>query len=274
MMYFYSTLKLAMFGGYLAALNLWIGISQTNPTVDVELVLAVDISGSMDNARLQMQRSGYVSAFRNEEFIQEVKSGPTGRIAVAYMEWAGPGYQNIVVPRTVIERPEDALYFANVLATKPVGHPFNASWGTSISGALLGAASLMEPLGVSGARRVIDISGDGENNSGIALEPVRQALIAQGVTINGLPISIKSTHPFDYWGPDPSQLQEYFENCVIGGDNSFSLVVSETNQFETTLRKKLKSEIVAQRLRPIFANATMSKPKSYDCRGPGERPGR
>ena len=247
--------------------------SQSEP-VDLELVLAVDISGSMDGSKLQMQRDGYERAFRDKEFMQAVKSGPTGRIAVVYMEWAGMGFQNVLVPWTLIERPEDAVNFAAALTAQPITHPPGKHWGTSISGGLLSALGLFAKSGSTGTRRVVDISGDGTNNSGFAIVPVRDALVARGITINGLPIAVEDNQPFNSWQPGPEQLKAYFENCVIGGQDSFALVVSKSDQFDAVLRRKLMAEIVASISRVVPTSARAATQASFDCSAPGEQPAR
>ena len=247
--------------------------SQSEP-VDLELVLAVDKSGSMDGSKLQMQRDGYEKAFRDEEFMQAVKSGPTGRIVVVYVEWAGIGFQNVLVPWTLIERRDDALNIADTLAAQPITHPSRERAGTSISGGLLSALGLFAKSGSRGTRRVVDISGDGTNNSGFAIVPVRDALVARGITINGLPIAVEDNQQFNSWQPGPEQLTAYFETCVIGGQDTFALVVSKSDQFDDVLRRKLMSEIVASISRVVPISARAATHESFDCSAPGEQPAR
>ena len=272
MLGFIGTIRFLLLCGCIVASDRTTYVASQSEPVDLELVLAVDTSGSMDGAKLQMQREGYENAFRDKEFMQAVKSGPTGRIAVVYLEWAGVGYQNVLVPWTLIERPEDALNFAEALAAQPFTHPPHERAGTSISGGLLSAMGLFAIANSAVARRVVDISGDGTNNSGFAIIPVRDSLVARGITINGLPIAVESNQPFGYWEPGPEQLKAYFENCVIGGPDSFALVVSKADQFDAVLRRKLMTEIVASNSRVVPASAHATVHKSSDCSAPGEQP--
>jgi hypothetical protein len=197
MLRLYDFLKLA-FGAAMAVTPLWSDVSQTATAVDVELVLAVDISGSMDRAKLEIQRQGYVNAFRQMEFSKTVKSGAIGKIAVVYMEWAGARYQKVLVPWTIIAGADDAGQFADRLAAEPYDQAPQPNRGTSISGALLSSAELFAKFGSSQARRVVDISGDGTNNSGMPLTFVRDTLVAQGITINGLPLAVESNPSINY----------------------------------------------------------------------------
>lgn len=184
--------------------------------------------------------------------MQAVKSGPTGRVAVVYLEWAGAGYQNVPVPWTLIERQEYPTNFAEALAALPVTHLPPERAGTSISGGLMSALRLLADAPFAAERLVVDISGDGENNSGPPIAPVRDALVARGITINGLPIAVEEQgHPYNYWGTDSEPLKAYFDHCVIGGPGSFALVVSKSDQFDALLRRKLSMKIVAANARVV-----------------------
>ena len=145
-----------------------------NVTVDLELVLAVDISLSMDEDEQRLQRDGYTAAFRNPEIIEAIKSGPNGRIAVTYVEWSGESYQRIVIPWTLIDGADTAIPFADKLAAAPI----ETNYRTSISGALIFATGLFDGNGYEG-RKAIDVSGDGANNQGIAVEVARDAAVRQ-----------------------------------------------------------------------------------------------
>ena len=177
--------------GFIDASNLLVSSKKDKLSVDLELILAVDTSGSMNSSRLLMQRNGYINAFRSLDLMQPVESGQLGRIAVLYMEWAGFKHQVIVVPWTIIDEPGDAIAFAEMLASRPLGQPVKLHTGTSISGGLLFAESLFAGELAGRPRRVIDISGDGPNNSGIPVAPLRDALVTHGITINGLPIALR-----------------------------------------------------------------------------------
>jgi hypothetical protein len=204
------------------------------PQVDLQLVIAVDISYSMDLEEQRLQRDGYVAALRDPELIKSMRSGPNGRIAITYFEWAGPGSQRIIMPWTVLDGEASAVAFADKLAAMPISR-----WSmTSISSALDYGEKLFEVSGVVGGRRVIDVSGDGPNNAGAPIVGVRDGLVQRGITINGLPIVIKVDGPFDI--PD---LDYYYEECVIGGTGSFMIPIRERVQFQSATRRKLMLEI-------------------------------
>lgn len=243
--------------------------------VDLELVLAVDTSSSMSAEQLSLQRNGYVSAFRDLELIQAVKAGQRGRISVLYMEWAGPRHQVIVIPWTVIEEQGDAIVFANMLAAQPLNQPIRSNAGTSISGGLLFAERLFSEVRRGSPRRVIDISGDGPNNSGMPLAPVRDWLVAHDITINGLPIALQrdgSQNNFPVLNPE--QLEFYYEICVIGGPDAFTMIVDDVSRFGETIGRKLVTEIVAQQNQVVLTNARASSKREFDCSSVGDQPGR
>jgi hypothetical protein len=197
----------------LAGLFAPISASAQETAVDVELVLAVDVSPSMSQEEQRVQRNGYISAFRDPDLARTIELGPHGMIAVLYLEWAGSGYQRVVVPWTIISRYEDAKRFADVLASQPITDKL----GTSISGGLLKAEELLEHNRIAGGRVVIDVSGDGPNNDGLPVAPVRDKVVASGIIINGLPITLppSSSEPFDTFSKD--YLNAYYEHCVVGG---------------------------------------------------------
>jgi len=204
--------------------------------VDVELVLAVDVSYSMDLDELALQRDGYVNAVTSPEFLNALKLGPNGRVAIAYMEWAGSDEQKIVVDWTVIGSAEDARRFAEAIRTAPVRRVYR----TSISGAMMFGADLIEHNGIKGLRRVIDISGDGTNNQGPMVEPTRDDVVARGITINGLPLMLKEPAGSML---DIGQLDTYYEDCVIGGPGAFVIPVHGTHEFADAIKTKLVLEI-------------------------------
>ena len=204
--------------------------------VDLALVIAVDVSTSMDPAEQHLQRQGYVEAFRSPMIHQAIHGGLVGRIAVTYVEWAGahPRFQNVVVPWAVLEGPKDSLSFADRLAHAPIYRRA----GTSLSQAIDFSLAFMASSQVLAARRVIDISGDGSNNQGPLITEVRDRAIAQGVTINGLPIMLRD--------PDRREnatLDAYYRDCVIGGANAFMIPIRERSQFLTETRAKIAREI-------------------------------
>ena len=206
--------------------------------VDVELVFAVDISYSMDTNEQRLQRQGYVEAFRSEQFLNALKSGSTGRIAVVYMQWASEYDQDVLIPWTLIDGPESASAFADALSHAP----YRRAQRTSISGAIDAAMKLFDGNGFASARQVIDVSGDGPNNSGRPVTAARDDALAQGVTINGLPlVGIRA-----YISPaDIAELDIYYEDCVIGGFDAFMVPIRDARSFVEATRTKLVREIAS-----------------------------
>ena len=222
--------------------------------VDVELVLAVDISFSMDSDEQELQRDGYIAALTSREFLDAVRKGPTGRIAVTYVEWAGTQDQRVIVPWQMIDGPEAVDAFIAALNRSP---PTRRASRTSISAALRFSAALFDDTPFRGLRRVIDVSGDGTNNHGEIVTIVRDATVAKGITINGLPIMLKESNVGFL---DIPNLDEYYEDCVIGGTGSFSVPARGEAQFIDAIRKKLLLEVAGkmpalERLRPIPISA-------------------
>ena len=204
--------------------------------VDLELVLAVDVSGSIDEAEARLQREGYVNAILDPEVVAAVRGGMLRRVAVTYVEWAGL-YQNTVVDWHLIVDERSAAAFAQKLIEAPI---FTAAW-TSISGAINYALPLFGKNGYSGVRQVIDLSGDGPNNEGEKMPTARDRAVAAGVTVNGLPIVNDRPSPFGF--PAYKDLDLYYIACVIGGPGGF-IVVADTHQdFTRAIRKKLILEI-------------------------------
>ncbi|MER9235760.1 DUF1194 domain-containing protein [Mesorhizobium sp. M0622] len=200
--------------------------------VDVELVLAVDISQSMDEREFALQRAGYVAALRHPDFINAARAGTSGRIAITYFEWAGTIRDDAVIAWQVIDSKESANAFADKIAARP----FRSFRGTSISGALAFGAALFDGMTFVGKRRVIDVSGDGPNNSGLPVTTARDAALAKGIVINGLPILISPSPTF-------SHLDRYYAECVTGGPGSFVLPIYAASEFATAIRRKLVLEV-------------------------------
>ncbi|MDQ2635153.1 MAG: DUF1194 domain-containing protein [Pseudomonadota bacterium] len=230
--------------------------------VDVELVLAVDISLSMSPGELETQRQGYARALTDPQVLNAITKGPYGRIAVTYFEWAGNTAQYVVVPWTVIANRADAERVAEQLsAPKP-----RQSRRTSISGALNFAADLLAESNFRALRRVIDISGDGPNNEGVAVDAARDAVVAQKIVINGLPVMAKSANLMPY---DVADLDRYYSECVIGGPGSFVIPVVSWAQFPEALRRKLLLELAGRSpprhdaSEPILVLARTEP--AYDC---------
>lgn len=230
------------------------------PDVDLELVLAVDVSRSMDFEEQQLQRDGYAAAFRHPEVLAAIATGPLGRIAVTYFEWAGPLRQSIVVPWTIVASPEDA----SALADKLGGGDVSRLRGTSISGSLAFARELFETSGVVGLRRAIDVSGDGPNNMGMPVAAVRDQVIDAGITINGLPIMLRPGGGFGAFGI--AELDIYYEDCVIGGPGAFVVTITNASEFPAAIRRKLVLEIAGATPRAELIPAAILAPAPrIDC---------
>ncbi len=206
--------------------------------VDLELVLAVDISLSMDADEQRLQRDGYVAALRHADVIRAIQSGPQGKIALTYMEWAGHFIQSVIVPWQVISNADEANAFADELAAKPLSRALM----TSISGAIFEGQKLFTKSNVESLRRVIDVSGDGPNNSGATAMLARDAAVKAGIVINGLALVLKRPDgPYSYF--DIPNLDHYYADCVIGGPGSFVLAVTDRAEFTTAIRQKMIKEI-------------------------------
>jgi hypothetical protein len=225
--------------------------------VDLELVLAVDVSGSMDPEEKLLQRSGYIDAFNHPEVVGAITSGDHRSVAVTYVEWAGPAAQSVIIPWRVI----DGLDSAAALAADLASAPTTRIRGTSISGALLFTARLFEGNGFDAPRQVIDISGDGPNNMGVPVLPVRDAVVQKGIVINGLPITLKAG---GFGGLQPGELDIYYEDCVIGGPGAFIVSVQDPAHLGQAIRRKLVLEIAGPLPRPVPAASTAQAPR-IDC---------
>lgn len=234
-------------------------IAQTE--VDLELVIAVDVSLSMDLDEQRVQRDGYVAAFRHPEIHKAIVGGPLGRIAVTYVEWAGIATQNVVIPWRLIDSPAAADAFALDLSRQPISRHRM----TSITGAIQIGARLIEQNTFRGTRRVIDISGDGPNNSGGPVEQARDEAVDKGITINGLPILLKSSTPSGFF--DIRLLDKYYTDCVIGGVGAFMIPVTDEKEFPIAIRKKLLLEIsgITAVPRLIRAQAGNGADEKTDC---------
>jgi hypothetical protein len=235
----------AMAGGDVASIaapNLKSQLAQTKDnalTVDVELILAVDVSYSMDMDELAIQREGYAQAIVSKEFLQALKTLPNGRIAVTYFEWAASSDQKIIIPWRLIDGPETADAVSNEIMKTPIRRASR----TSISGAIYFAMPLFDENPYHGLRRVIDISGDGPNNNGAPVTGARDEALAKGITINGLPIMVKEP---SYSTMDIDNLDFYYEDCVIGGPGSFVVSIKDREKFKEAIRSKLLLEVASR----------------------------
>ncbi|MGN7733913.1 DUF1194 domain-containing protein [Ensifer sp. 22564] len=210
-------------------------ISAKPLSVDLELVLAVDVSYSMELDEQRLQRQGYVAAFLEPELIEAIENGPLGRIAVTYVEWGGSAVQ--VTPWTLIDRRDTAAQYSELLRRQPI----RRIAFTSISNTLAFTRRLFDFSPFEGSRRVIDISGDGPNNSGVPAPVARNSTVARGIVIDGLPIMLK-THAASDSASIPD-LDAYYRECVIGGDGAFLVKVSDSGEFASAILRKLITEI-------------------------------
>ena len=224
------------------------------PSVDIELVIAVDISYSMDLDELAVQREGYAQAIVSKEFLQALKNGPNSEIAVTYFEWSASTDQKIIIPWRVIDGPETADAVANEIMKTPVRRGSR----TSISGAIYFAMPLFDENPHRGLRRVIDISGDGPNNNGAPVTGARDAALEKGIVINGLPIMVKEP---SYSTVDIDDLDLYYEDCVIGGPGSFVVSIKDREKFKEAIRTKLLLEVAGRRSERRVVPAAEKEPR-------------
>ena len=211
--------------------------AETN--VDVELVIAVDVSYSMDPDEQVLQREGYIIGLTSQEFLDALHQGMHGKIAITYFEWAASNDQKIVIPWRVIDGPETADAVANDILKTPIRRASR----TSISGAIYFAMPLFEQNPYHGIRRVIDISGDGPNNNGAPVLGARDEALSKGIVINGLPIMVKEP---SYSTMDIDNLDWYYEDCVIGGPGSFVVSIKDREKFKEAIRTKLLLEVAGK----------------------------
>ena len=204
--------------------------------VDLELILAVDVSGSVDPIEARLQREGYLRALADPSVIKAIRGAPLGRIAATYVEWAGVGHYKVVVDWRIIDGPESARAFADALEQAPI----ETAHRTSISDAILFSIPRFDANNFDGTRRIIDISGDGANNYGKIVSEARDIAVAAGITINGLPIL---SDPGQSFYPTTPHLDLYFRDCVIGGPGAFYVVANGFEDFARAVRRKLILEI-------------------------------
>ena len=233
--------------------------------VDLELVLAVDVSNSVDQGENVVQRSGYVEAIRHPDIWAAIQTGILRRIAVTYVEWAGPDKQRTVMPWRLIDSADAARVFAAALARPPIF--FTRGTGTSISGALAHSADLFRANRFDGLRQVIDITGDGPNNRGRPVAAMRDAVVAQGITINGLPLMLRPSPTF-------VAVDRYYRDCVVGGAGAFVLPVFDPDQLILAIRHKLVREIAERHGRPGGLSTPAQGEIRADCRTGDQPPSR
>ena len=223
--------------------------------VDLALVIAVDISYSMEPDEQQLQREGFAEAFRSPLVHDAIRKGVLGRIAVTYLEWASESDQRVVLPWTVIDNLESVMAFAGQIDAIPL----RRAQRTSISGAIDAAAKLFDNNGLEATRRVIDISGDGANNQGRPVVAARDAAVARDLIINGLPIMLKQPGFLDV--PD---LDIYYRDCVIGGPGAFMIPARDKAQFQDAIKNKVLLEVAGGFEAPLIRHA-QTQAKQADC---------
>ena len=224
--------------------------------VDAELVIAVDVSYSMDQEEQRLQRAGYIAALTSPEFLDSLKNGAQGKIAIAYMEWAGAADQEIIMPWMLIDGAEAARAFADTL----VQVPLRRASRTSISGGIDKAARMFVNNSYKAPRLIIDVSGDGPNNNGRLVTEARDDAVAGGIIINGLPLV--DIRPYN----SPMDIQEldwYYADCVIGGPGAFMIPINSRQKFIDATRTKLVLEISMPMppVEPLIKPATAAEPR-------------
>lgn len=225
--------------------------------VDLLLVLAADVSRSVDATKFRLQREGYVQAMTDPHVIEAIKSGANGRIAACFVEWSGVASQKLVIDWSVIADAESARQFGDGIIEAPRSFADRTAIGASIDFAM--AQLARAPY--ASTRRIIDVSGDGTNNSGRDVAAARDEAVAQGVTINGL--AILSDAPL-IWNPEhtnpPGGLAEYYRHNVIGGPSAFVMVAQDFASFGQSLIKKLIAEIATVPPRPGILIPVAARP--------------
>ena len=208
--------------------------------VDLLLVLAADVSRSVDNGKFQLQREGYATAISDPRVLDAIRSGRSGRIGLLFLEWSGSNSQRVVIDWTTVSDAESAKSFGDRLLEAPRSFADR----TSISSAIDFAIGQLARAPYESARRTIDVSGDGTNNAGRDVAIARDEALAQGVTINGL--VILSDTPLA-WNPDhtnpPGGLENYYRDNVIGGPGAFVLAAQDFNAFGQAIVKKMIAEV-------------------------------
>ncbi len=240
--------------------------------VDVELVLAIDVSGSVDWQEAELQRDGYIQVIKSPEFVKVIQTGFLGKIAVTYIEWAGDGYQTEVVDWTVIKDQATAEAFAKKLKAAPID---TGPW-TSISDVIKYVVPKFFNNSYQGTRRILDISGDGPNNTGTLVTKARDAAVKRGITINGLPIINDRLQPSGRH--QIADLDKYYAACVIGGPGAFLVVAHSFKDFARAIRRKMIFEIAgiksdnwrakSKRSQSLMKNVSLLYPPGCDV---GER---
>ena len=210
--------------------------------VDLLLVLAADISRSLDEKKFRLQREGYAAALVSPRVLKAIESGPAGRIAICFLDWSGPGAQAVIVEWTVVANLGDAKR----IAAKILDAPRLFYDRTAIGNAIDYAVRQLESAPIGGARRVIDVSGDGTSNAGRSVLDARAEALAKGITINGIAILSEFPLPTNPWHTHPpGGLLAWYENNVIGGPGAFALAAEGFEAFGASIVSKLIKEIAS-----------------------------
>jgi hypothetical protein len=224
--------------------------------VDLLLVLAADVSRSVDDQKFLLQREGYAAAITNPRVLDAVRSGPNGRIALCFVEWSGLGAQKIVVGWQMIGDAKSAAAFAAQIRTAPRSFADR----TSISGGIEFAVAQLEAAPFESNRRTIDVSGDGTNNSGREVTFARDAALNKGITINGIVILSEQPLP---WNPEhtnpPGGLANYYRDNVIGGPGAFVMTAEDFGAFGKAMIGKMIAEVA---MRPDARRAELPQSAS------------
>jgi hypothetical protein len=211
--------------------------AQANDEVDIELIMAVDVSGSVDDDEAKLLRHGHVAALRHPQIIKAIQGGFIGKIAATYVEWAGYGHIETIVGWQVIKDKQSAESFA----ARILKAPYRTAARTAISDMIMASIGSFEKNGFSGTRRVLDLAGDGANNFGIPVHAARDRAVDQGIIINGIPVLSNEHDGFKY--TTAQYLDAYYQKCVIGGAGSFVVVANGFADFARAIKRKMILEI-------------------------------
>jgi Protein of unknown function (DUF1194) len=220
-----------------------ISLAHAVEQVDLLLVLAMDVSRSMDQAKFLLQRQGYAAAISNPQVLNAINSGPHQRIAMCFIDWSGPFEQKLVIDWTIIDGPDVASRFGNLIARAPRSFYNSTSIGSGISF----AAAQIARSPFEAERHAIDVSGDGTNNAGPDVQFFRDQAVAKGILVNGLVIltDIELAPNPRHTNP-PGGIEKYYRDNVIGGAGAFVMVAEDYNSFGRAMVKKLIAEIATR----------------------------
>ena len=236
--------------------------AQDKKEVDLALALAIDISGSIDPDEAQLQRKGYVEAFRDPVIVRAILGGANGRIAVAYFEWSDSWMQKLLIDWTLLDSEAAIEVFARRLAEAPI----SIARRTSISGAIRYAIPLFSRSPYEPTRKVLDISGDGSNNDGGLVTDMRHEALKERIAINGLPIMNDRPNPYGF--PNETDLDQYYLHCVTGGPHSFVEVARSFEDFPRAVRKKLLQEVADRGPRLLRPGVHLAQAGRHDIGEP------